>query len=227
MTSYYVGLDLGQMSDFSAIVAIEAATVKDPETNLGVLDLTVRGLYRWPLGTPYPQIVSDTRAQLAEPPLCGRSSLFVDETGVGKAVVDMFREADLPATLEAYSITAGLKPGDGTVPKKDLVAAVVAVLGRRLKFAAGLELGPVIEKELQTFRTKITPDRNEQFASWREKDKDDLVLALALAVWGALRDGPADISPRPSGPVEPPYPACFGADRSHPGGVESRPWARG
>ena len=33
------------------------------------------------------------------------------------------------------------------------------------------------------FRVSVTSDRNETFAAWREKDHDDLVLALALAVF--------------------------------------------
>jgi hypothetical protein len=32
------------------------------------------------------------------------------------------------------------------------------------------------------WRMKVTADRNETFESWRERDHDDLVLALALAL---------------------------------------------
>jgi hypothetical protein len=51
----------------------------------------------------------------------------------------------------------------------------------------------------------VTPDRNETFASWRERDNDDLLLALALAVWyadrhpGSLADCYSRPKPRPPG----------------------------
>src|SRR5262249_18250847 len=152
--------------------------------------------HRWPLKTPYPQIVEDVRTTFANPKL-RHSALYVDATGVGRSVVDLFRSAELLADLRPYTITAGFRPGPGTVPKQDLVAAVQAVLGtRRLKFAAGLALADVIKKELEHFRSKVTPDRDERFASWRERDHDDCVLALALAVWGAQKDGvPDDYTP--------------------------------
>ncbi|WP_145241183.1 hypothetical protein [Urbifossiella limnaea] len=77
------------------------------------------------------------------------------------------------------------------MPKKDLVGAVQAVLGTlRLKIAPGLPLAEVLAKELESFRVKVTADRNESFESWRERDHVDLVLALALAVWTGERLGP-------------------------------------
>jgi hypothetical protein len=70
-----------------------------------------------------------------------------------------------------------------TVAKKNLVAAVQAPLcSGRLRFATGLELTPVLACELENFRVKVTADRNETFESWRERDHDDLVLALARAL---------------------------------------------
>jgi hypothetical protein len=30
---------------------------------------------------------------------------------------------------------------------------------------------------------KVTASGNEAFAAWRERDRDDLVLALAMACW--------------------------------------------
>ena len=46
-----------------------------------------------------------------------------------------------------------------------------------------LRLFAVLMKELQTFRVKIRTSANETFESWRERDHDDMVLAVALAVW--------------------------------------------
>jgi hypothetical protein len=156
-----------------------------------VLDVTqrpllqVREIRRWPLGTSYPAIITDLVNLFGQHPLVG-STLVVDKTGVGRPILDYLRQSGINADIRPYVITCGLKPGDGTVPKRDLVASVKAASGREwLKVADGLPLGPVLWKELQTFTVKVTSDRNETFASWREKDKDDIVLALALAVWYA------------------------------------------
>jgi len=42
-----------------------------------------------------------------------------------------------------------------------------------------------LARELETFQVKLTEAGNETFESWRERDHDDLVLAVALVCWGA------------------------------------------
>jgi hypothetical protein len=37
--------------------------------------------------------------------------------------------------------------------------------------------------ELLAFRAKVTASANETFEAWRERDHDDLVLAVATAAW--------------------------------------------
>jgi hypothetical protein len=47
--------------------------------------------------------------------------------------------------------------------------------------------------EMAEMRAKVTAARNTQFGVWREGAHDDLVLAVALACWGARkmhRQGP-------------------------------------
>jgi hypothetical protein len=199
---YSTGLDLGQAADYSAIVVIEWNDRLDPDGARGpdgepvyLRHFGVRHLMRWPLRTSYPQIVAETRELFAGSPLRG-STLVIDSTGVGRAVTDMFRVADITAELKPMVITAGFTPTDETVPKIDLVGAVMAPLqDRRLTIAKELELAETLGKELAAFRVKVTPDRNEMFASWREKDHDDLVLATALAVWQASQQRRFDPDP--------------------------------
>ncbi|MBN9520564.1 hypothetical protein J0H58_18925 [bacterium] len=156
-----------------------------------------RHLERFQLGTGYPEIVAGVKGLFAAPPLAG-SRPVVDATGVGRAVVDMLKGGGVAARVTPWTITAGHRMGNGTVPKKDLVGSVQAVLGtRRLKIAPGLPLAEVLAKELESFRVKVTADRNETFESWRERDHDDLVLALALAVWTGERLGPPLPTPPP------------------------------
>jgi hypothetical protein len=110
--------------------------------------------------------------------------------------VDLFRQAPLggrlAAELRPVLITAGhqiLACDDGAlhVPKKELVGAVQVLLqGRRIKFAP-VPRREVLLKELLTFKVRVTAAANETFEAWRERDHDDLVLAVALAAWQAER----------------------------------------
>lgn len=183
-TRYYSGLDLGQMQDYSALVVVERT--EHPDANnpkKSLYHFAVRHLHRWPLGTAYPAIVSDVKSLFSTPPL-SNSNLAVDQTGVGRAVVDLFRSAGITALLSPITITHGEASHGSTVPKKNLVGAVqVPLQDRRLKIAESLPLAKVLAEELSLFRVKVTLSANETFEAWRERDHDDLVLALALALY--------------------------------------------
>jgi hypothetical protein len=123
----------------------------------------------------------------------GKTELVVDATGVGAPVVDMFREAGI-GCLTAVTITGGTSPGgegqDVSVPKRDLVTTVQRLMHEGvLRAAEGLDLWPVLREELQNFKAKISLDTaHASFEHWRERDHDDLVLALALACWRARQN---------------------------------------
>jgi hypothetical protein len=126
-----------------------------------------------------------------------RPELVIAATGVGGPVVEMVRERVVKAGLRArvivVSITAGsavsqVAPGAFHMAKKQLVSVLQVLLGeRRLHVAPALEEAATLVKELGTFPVKITSAANEQFESGREKDHDDMVLAVALAAWWAVR----------------------------------------
>jgi hypothetical protein len=183
-THYYSGLDLGQMQDYSALAVVERTEHPDPSNAKKTLyHFAVRHLHRWPLGTAYPLIVTDVRKLFAAPPLRS-TTLAVDQTGVGRAVVDLFRSAGITASLWPITITHGESGHGSTVAKKNLVGAVqVPLQDRRLRIAESLPLASVLAEELSLFRVKITLSANETFEAWRERDHDDLVLALALALY--------------------------------------------
>ncbi len=78
--------------------------------------------------------------------------------------------------------------GNGwSVPKGELVAKLQALLhAGELRIAASLPDAPVLLRELQEFRVRFTEAGNATFNA-REGAHDDLVLALALAVFGLSR----------------------------------------
>lgn len=178
MSRYFVGLDLGQAQDFTALVVLSR---EDDGYQLVHAERS--------RGRPYPNVVRDVVHLLSREPLAGASALAVDATGVGAPVVDLFRKAPLKARLVAVSIHGGDKVAEDAsgyrVPKRDL-AAVVSVLLQtgRLRIASALALAPVLVAELRNFRVTVNPaTAHESFAAWREADHDDLVLAVALAAW--------------------------------------------
>jgi len=116
--------------------------------------------------------------------------LVVDHTGVGVAVVDLFKDAHLDPI--AITITGGdTVSRDGNhyrVPKRDLVTTTqVAMQQGHLKFAATLPSLAILKAELSAFTYKLSNAGHDSYADWREREHDDLVLAVALAVWYALQ----------------------------------------
>ena len=151
--------------------------------------LALRHLERFELGTPYPEMVARIGAMRAAPPLSvDRSYLVVDETGVGRPVVDMFEQAGqapIPVTITA-GFAPKYDPADGsyTVPKRDLVSTMAVLLEqRRLLIPPSLPLAELLTRELQEFKRKVTPVGSDTYAAGREGQHDDLVLAVALAAW--------------------------------------------
>src|SRR5262249_40276814 len=100
-TSFVLGLDLGQARDHTALVVVERRTGPDPARPGQRAQLfDVRHVQRLQLGTPYvapagmPSVAGNVKALLALPPLAGSSPLLaVDQTGVGRGVVDLLRAA--------------------------------------------------------------------------------------------------------------------------------------
>jgi hypothetical protein len=183
-----LGLDLGQQQDHSAVAVLERTWALDPgDPKVLTRSYALRHLKRWQLGTSYTTIVAELAELAGKPPL-DWPVLGVDQTGVGGAVVGMLRAAALPARLRPVLITAGhaaLLAEDGVfhVAKKELVSVLQVLLqSRRLKIAP-LPERDLLLREFQTFRVKVTAAANETFEAWRERDHDDLVLAVAIAAW--------------------------------------------
>lgn len=203
---FIVGLDLGQSADYTALSIVQ--TVKEPNPAGGTeRSLHLRHLERYPLRTPYPDIAEKVAAVMRAPELSPTEydpsrlrysrtppELVVDNTGVGVAVTDLLRKQGLK--FVPVTITGGDKAHHSgrawRVPKRDLVAALeVPFHTGALKVAEGLELWPALREELLSFRRKVNlKTAHDSYEHWRETDKDDLVLATALACWRATAKFP-------------------------------------
>lgn len=145
-------------------------------------------LERLPIGTPYPSIVAHVGGLLARLP---GAELVIDFTGVGRPVFDMFRFSGI--TPIGVLITSGAaETGSGWVygvPKLDLVSRLQALLHEgRLKIHKDLAEADTLVRELQDFRCEYTAAGHVTFNA-RSGKHDDLVLALAIAVWRAADGG--------------------------------------
>jgi len=192
-SKFYVGVDLGQSFDPTAIVVLERQWGY-PNQNDGVHDLNtpltfyrVRHLERLPLGTDYVQQVQYIGGMMRRAPLNG-AELLIDFTGVGRPVFDIFNQQGIRA--EGVNITAGNRETwekhGWNVAKQILVSTVQAELhSGRLKINKNLKEAPILERELQDFQVSITPSGNATFSA-RVGAHDDLVLALAIALWQAV-----------------------------------------
>jgi hypothetical protein len=191
--SFFIGLDLGQSHDFTAIAVLQRAVIKR-EFNPALwafrkeVQLQLRHLERVPIGTPYPDVVNRVVEITRSPILTGPVHLAVDNTGVGAAVMDLLRAAQPKAALLPVTITGGdtgnVSHGNHRVPKRDLVVGLQVLLQRGgLRIAADLPDAPTLLTELMAMQVKVSTAGNEQFGAWREGTHDDLVLALALACW--------------------------------------------
>lgn len=187
---YVVGLDLGKSQDYTALCVLEMHRMEDEQPKDAMFHC--RYLERFKLGTAYPDQVSRVRALcLREPLRSHRPYLAVDQTGVGAAVVDLFRRAELNADLKPILIHGGNETtnehGVYHVPKRELVGTCqVALQAGRLKIAAELPEVSVLTQELQNFEVSISQSGFDSYEA-RTGKHDDLVLALAMALWVAQR----------------------------------------
>jgi hypothetical protein len=189
-----IGLDLGEVKDFTALNALEQ-TRRPDDTGQERRHYASRLLCRWSLHTAYQTIIEDVRTIAANLPTA--PELVIDATGAGRPVASMFRQAKLPIkSFVPVIITGGVKviqepDGSWHVAKRELVSCVQSALqGGRLKISRKLKEVGTLTRELQRFRAKININTgNESFEAWREKDHDDLVLATALAIWHGEHGG--------------------------------------
>lgn len=193
-----LGVDLGQSQDYTAIALV--TTEPGPAYYL-------RRLERPELKTGYPVIVRrlvQAMGRLANLEPEEDCELVVDATGVGRPVVDMMREAGL--TPIPVVITGGENETYGDwayrIPKRALISNAQVVFQQRLlKVATSISLAPVFVKELEAFKVKIDPvTAHDSYAAGREGQHDDLVLAVALALWRAQKHAEPPEPPKPPGP---------------------------
>jgi hypothetical protein len=189
---YTIGLDLGLLREFTALCVLERTAPPNEEVTYAV-----RYLRRWPIGTSYTTIAAEVAERAYRPDL-KRPCIAADITGVGTAVMDMVEEAlrakapdGNECDLQRVLITAGHLVNQASyptkhVPKKELVSCLQAKFSaHRLKIVTALPDAGILVEELLKYKPTNRLAGNESFDDWRTRPHDDLVFAVALALWMA------------------------------------------
>jgi hypothetical protein len=189
---FYIGLDLGQENDPTAIAITESMELIRAYQAPVFHSLHLRHLERVPLGTPYPRVVERVREIVQHPELSNNCALAVDGTCVGRPVVDMLRAARLGCDISAVTITGGhtqTQSGAWTnVPKQDLLAVMQLMLERgELRISRNMKYLGALLQELADFRSHPNTRGHLRLGADAYGEHDDLVIALALACWRAKR----------------------------------------
>jgi hypothetical protein len=197
---FIAGLDCGQMHDPSALVVLE----RQMRLHQGALlpYFFAGHLERLPLQTPYPTMVKGMRQRLER--ISERSVLVIDATGVGRGVVDLFREGwtdydpetqerttlpGKPTIIAVTLLTNALSQpraerwDEWHVPRRDVIMAFLLCLQHhRFQGAASLPELTTLIQEAQAFKWKASP-KGEEYDAWSTGKHDDLLFAVAVAVW--------------------------------------------
>jgi hypothetical protein len=194
---WIVGVDLGQSADPTAVAVLHHRVVPLEEwvhndkaqtwRQKSETHFDVRYLERLTLGLSYPAQVAHVRDILQRTPIKG-AALVIDETGVGRAVADIFNAAGLKPMR--ITITGGDKATQQDayswhVPKLELVSGLDARLHTgELKIAAELIEAGALADELKDFQRSVGAAGRASYGA-RVGKHDDLVLAVAIALWFA------------------------------------------
>lgn len=200
---FFIGLDLGQRRDRTAIAILERAEIvsaeRDPVTwaPVNTTSTAVRFLRRLPLHTPYTAVanhvvqIGNTLSKL------GQCTLVVDATGVGLPVVDALKVANAQWRLMPVTIGAAAheyySDGFWRVPKRDLIAHLqIAFENHAFRIAGRLPESQTLIEELASMRATTRLTGHTRFAS-AGAAHDDLAIALALSWWAASARRPGEL----------------------------------
>ena len=157
--------------------------------------------------SPYTEVINQVQATINQPEYWKQTTIVLDATG-GNVFLDHLRAARLGAQIIPVLITAGHQSsesgGKHHVPKQDLIANLEALFRERRIWLPAPALTPARQRgdtspasdhlkqliqELHAFERLPGPQGKATF-SGKATSQDDLVIALALAAWRAVKTRP-------------------------------------
>jgi hypothetical protein len=209
-----IGVDLGKVRDYSAIVITEYTPVRMPEDGGYWLDLgptpaekkwitsvpdtlyQVRMLERIALGSSYPDVarrINKICRRLRKEKPGARIHLVMDQTGVGRGPVDIVRELlDPTIRLSAVNFTgtdrcdyAPLHRPEVNMGKAFLVVRLQTTLQKRLLQVPRGQFSTDLIAELASFEVHTSRTGHDTYGAFAVGTHDDLVNALGLSILGS------------------------------------------
>jgi hypothetical protein len=184
-----LGIDLGQATSHTAIVLLADASTTNP-----VYEIV--HTQRFPLATPYTTVIARIVEPLGRPPLLGSTSVAVDATGVGAAVLEQLTPR-LPAGTRCHPIvitsgsTVSRNGATTTVPKENLITTIQLLFEHhRIRIAEHTVATGELIDELSNYTISLSAAGRVTYRPGQTSGHDDLVLALALAAWTAEHKKP-------------------------------------
>ncbi len=164
-----IALSLGPPSEPSAL-AVVATPLSEPGRPS---EHAVRLIQRFLPGTAYASIRGALQAAVdaVETP-----TVIIDRTAVGDAIAFVFNGWRV-------TLTNGFRDQDH-IPRRDVAASLqMALQGDRVRVAKG-PLSAELQRQFPAFNPRPSAAGPDAIA-WRDRPGDDLILAVALAVWYA------------------------------------------
>lgn len=194
---FHIGLDLGRTQDYTAISILERSLLRSQQHEpvehrfISYDTLSVVYLYRFPLRTPYPEVVERVRRLIESQPLLENAHLAIDATGAGLPIYEFIKKnpSSKPrARIVPISITSGTTvSSDGViycVPRALLLNTLEThLVEKTLGIASRLPLAPVLLRELAQLRVGSTSTGKPRIETAKSNQHDDLVFATALATF--------------------------------------------
>lgn len=185
-TSYFIGIDIGQRRDPSAVSVVELKEMKNGERYH-----YVRYLRRFPLRMLYTDVAA--RLKKLDSQLSGGGvelTYIVDATGVGGAVVEVLHQKLPLANFEEVYITGGINASrnghEWHVPKGQLVSTLVAAFDAdRVYLPKDSKEIEAMVSELENFEISFSESGHDQYGGSVPGSGGhfDLLISLALAVY--------------------------------------------
>lgn len=184
---YWVGADLGQANDYSAVCVVKDQALPVSNGNeiiIGPRERTVVYADKFK-GVSYVDVVDHLIKLRNAPPFGGKSELVIDGTSIGRVVSDMLW--DQGVDHNAVQMTGGQewrRSGRYVNASKTLMIENLAVLfaSGDLKFAHDLLLRKEIEEDLASFTTQTTAAGNQIITQSRNTSgHGDLGIGLIVA----------------------------------------------
>jgi hypothetical protein len=202
--TFAIGVDVGKAAESTAVAVVQITNPVgwDPcaDCPKDKLEFQVRFLKRFPPNTTYLEVGKLLAEQLGARELTDKIEItprktvrsvdlyvgfVIDQTAVGPPVVNFMEQTvKRPSTRVVLtdSHAGGYSPdGFYRVPKQALIGDLLET--GRLKIAQDLPDVRALTDELLNYRSRKTSTSATMTDTWREQPSDDLVFAVALAVW--------------------------------------------